>query len=48
LPADISERYDRAEGKPEIVEALRKMMKVHMEDVIGSTPDQLVIRIESE
>lgn len=48
LPADISERYDRAEGKPEVVEKLREMMQAHIDDVKGSTPDQLVIRIKSE
>ncbi len=48
IEADISERYDRSEGKPEIVEALKEKMQVHLEDVEGSTPDQLVIRIESD
>jgi arylsulfatase A-like enzyme len=48
LEADISERYDRAESKPDIVETLQAMIQAHMEDVKGSTPDQLVIKIKSD
>jgi len=48
LEADISERYDRARNEPDIVETLQAMMQAHIEDVKGSTPDQLVIKIKSD
>ena len=46
LEADISERHDVAVTKLEIVQELQKMIDAHQLDVVGSTPDQLDIRIE--
>jgi len=48
LEADISEKYDKAKDKPEIVEQMLKIIEEHLVDVEGSTPDQLEIRIEKE
>ena len=48
IEADISEKYDRAEAKPEVVDDLHLMIEKHLSDVEGSTPDQLGIRIENE
>ena len=46
LEADISEKYDRAVEQPEIVADLQNLMDQHLEDVKGSTPDQLSIRLD--
>lgn len=45
IEADLSEKFNRAEAKPEVVESLQKMIEKHRADVVGSTPDQLSIRI---
>ena len=45
LEADISERYNVYENQPEVVATLKALMEDHLKDVEGSTPDQLVIRI---
>ena len=46
LEADISEKYDLAVDQPETVAQLQALIEKHQEDVVGSTPDQLEIRIE--
>jgi len=43
---DITERHDVATNHPEVVQELEKMIAAHQLDVVGSTPDQLDIRIE--
>ena len=37
--------YDQAAIESEVVSNLEKMIKGHLEDVEGSTPDQLKLRI---
>ncbi len=48
LEADISEKYDRYDQYPEVVNSLESLMSDHLKDVEGSTPDQLVIKIKTE
>ncbi len=43
---DVSEKYDRANDYPEIVQELLILIEKHLKDVENSTPDQLVIKIE--
>ncbi len=46
IEADISEHYDVAGAQEEVVKKLQKMIDAHQLDVVGSTPDQLDIRIK--
>ena len=47
LEADISEKYDRYDAEPDVVVELQAKIQEHLKDVEGSTPDQLVIRIDN-
>lgn len=46
VEADISEKYDRYEEKPEIVEKLLKRMEAHQASMSDALPDNLAKRIE--
>ncbi|MDG2396695.1 MAG: sulfatase [Flavobacteriaceae bacterium] len=46
LNSDISEKYDVSDKKPKIVSTMLKSIDLHLKDVEGSTPDQLVDRID--
>ena len=48
LEADISEKYNVYDAQPEVVAKLESLMTNHLEDVKGSTPDQLAIRLNTE
>ena len=48
LELDISEKYDRYEDNPKLVEQLLQLAKTHQEDVKDSLPDNLAERIPKE
>ena len=45
IEADISERYDRSEEKPEIVARLQELMNAHQASMSDALPDNLAKRI---
>ncbi|TRX50912.1 sulfatase [Fulvivirga sp. M361] len=48
VEADISEKYDRASAKPEVVTRLKQALKDHQADITDALPDNLAAKVEGE
>ena len=46
LSGDVSEKYNVSDKHPEMISKMLESIKVHLKDVVDSTPDQLVDRIK--